>query len=91
MKKHVERASHDPKMVITTYEGQHDHDMPPARTVTHNSAGPNTTTTDMNNESRAKSEQDDTVGLAIVLHSCSGPENNKSNDQQTPSAEPVQT
>lgn len=91
MKKHVERASNDPKMVITTYEGQHDHDMPPARTVTHNSAGPNTTTTDMNNESRAKSEQDDTVGLAIVLHSCSGPENNKSNDQQTPSAEPVQT
>ncbi|KAL6330123.1 hypothetical protein AAG906_040043 [Vitis piasezkii] len=91
VKKHVERASHDPKMVITTYEGQHDHDMPPARTVTHNSAGPNTTTTDVNDESRAKSEQSDNVGLAIVPYICLGPENNKSNDQQTPSAEPVQT
>lgn len=91
VKKHVERASHDPKMVITTYEGQHDHDMPPARTVTHNSAGTNTTTTDVNDESRAKSEQSDNVGLAIVPYICLGPENNKSNDQQTPSAEPVQT
>ncbi|XP_038887974.1 WRKY transcription factor 1 isoform X2 [Benincasa hispida] len=39
VKKHVERASHDPKVVLTTYEGQHDHDMPPARTVTLNSVG----------------------------------------------------
>ncbi|KAE8732742.1 GRAS family transcription factor isoform 1 [Hibiscus syriacus] len=28
-KKHVERASHDAKLVITTYEGRHDHDLPP--------------------------------------------------------------
>ncbi|GAB4859352.1 hypothetical protein Ancab_010815 [Ancistrocladus abbreviatus] len=33
VKKHVERASHDPTVVITTYEGQHDHDMPLGRTV----------------------------------------------------------
>lgn len=37
-KKHVERASHDPKLVITAYEGQHDHDIPPSRTVMQNSA-----------------------------------------------------
>ncbi|KAJ1415565.1 WRKY domain [Sesbania bispinosa] len=37
-KKHVERASHDSKIVITTYEGQHDHEIPPGRTVTHNAA-----------------------------------------------------
>lgn len=37
VKKHVERASRDGKMVITTYEGRHDHDMPSAiRTVTQN-------------------------------------------------------
>lgn len=37
VKKHVERASRDEKMVITTYEGRHDHDMPSAiRTVTQN-------------------------------------------------------
>ncbi|CAN1121159.1 WRKY transcription factor 1 [Linum perenne] len=39
VKKHVERASHDPKVVITSYEGEHDHDMPPSRTVTNNIAG----------------------------------------------------
>lgn len=28
VRKHVERASHDPKAVITTYEGKHNHDVP---------------------------------------------------------------
>ncbi|XP_050208431.1 WRKY transcription factor 1 [Mercurialis annua] len=36
VKKHVERASHDSKVVITSYEGKHDHDMPASRTVTLN-------------------------------------------------------
>ncbi|ESQ36969.1 hypothetical protein EUTSA_v10002517mg [Eutrema salsugineum] len=36
VKKHVERSSHDTKLLITTYEGKHDHDMPPGRIVTHN-------------------------------------------------------
>ncbi|KAF3548774.1 hypothetical protein DY000_02001302 [Brassica cretica] len=31
VRKHVERASHDPKAVITTYEGKHNHDVPMAR------------------------------------------------------------
>lgn len=31
MRKHVERASNDPKSVITTYEGKHNHDVPAAR------------------------------------------------------------
>ncbi|CAN8258145.1 unnamed protein product [Cochlearia groenlandica] len=35
-KKHVERSSHDAKLLMTTYEGKHDHDMPPGRMVTHN-------------------------------------------------------
>ncbi|KAI3702631.1 hypothetical protein L6452_28379 [Arctium lappa] len=42
VKKHVERASHDEKVVITTYEGRHDHDMPSGiRTVTQNTQGNN--------------------------------------------------
>ncbi|XP_020590547.1 WRKY transcription factor SUSIBA2-like isoform X1 [Phalaenopsis equestris] len=32
VRKHVERASHDPKAVITTYEGKHNHDVPAAKT-----------------------------------------------------------
>ncbi|XP_022136034.1 WRKY transcription factor 1 isoform X2 [Momordica charantia] len=55
VKKHVERASHDPKVVLTTYEGQHDHDMPPARTVTLNSAGPGICTPPHNDEKKTKS------------------------------------
>lgn len=31
MRKHVERASHDIRAVITTYEGKHNHDVPAAR------------------------------------------------------------
>lgn len=31
VRKHVERASHDLKSVITTYEGKHNHEVPAAR------------------------------------------------------------
>lgn len=31
----MERASHDVKSVITTYEGKHNHDVPAARTSSH--------------------------------------------------------
>lgn len=40
VRKHVERASHDPKAVITTYEGKHNHDVPAARTSSHDTAVP---------------------------------------------------
>ncbi|KAE8680256.1 hypothetical protein F3Y22_tig00111392pilonHSYRG00521 [Hibiscus syriacus] len=40
VRKHVERASHDPKAVITTYEGKHNHDVPTAKTSSHDTAGP---------------------------------------------------
>ncbi|KAJ8431873.1 hypothetical protein Cgig2_001565 [Carnegiea gigantea] len=35
VRKHVERASHDPKAVITTYEGKHNHEVPTARNSSH--------------------------------------------------------
>ncbi|GKU97272.1 hypothetical protein SLEP1_g10440 [Rubroshorea leprosula] len=38
VRKHVERASTDPKAVITTYEGKHNHDVPAARNSSHNIA-----------------------------------------------------
>lgn len=37
MRKHVERASHDPKAVITTYEGKHNHDVPTVKSNNNNS------------------------------------------------------
>ncbi|XP_015962734.1 probable WRKY transcription factor 4 [Arachis duranensis] len=41
VRKHVERASSDPKAVITTYEGKHNHDVPAARSSSHNTASNN--------------------------------------------------
>nr|WFL37675.1 WRKY transcription factor 23 [Crocus sativus] len=43
VRKHVERASHDLKAVITTYEGKHNHDVPAARNSSHSNAGPPST------------------------------------------------
>ncbi|ESW18836.1 hypothetical protein PHAVU_006G074600 [Phaseolus vulgaris] len=39
VRKHVERASHDLRAVITTYEGKHNHDVPAARGSGSNSIG----------------------------------------------------
>jgi hypothetical protein len=38
VRKHIERASSDPKAVITTYEGKHDHE-PPAGRGSNQNAG----------------------------------------------------
>ncbi|KAJ8547981.1 hypothetical protein K7X08_021217 [Anisodus acutangulus] len=38
VRKHVERAATDPKAVLTTYEGKHNHDVPAARNSSHNTA-----------------------------------------------------
>ncbi|KAK4794908.1 hypothetical protein SAY86_012902 [Trapa natans] len=39
VRKHVERASHDLKSVITTYEGKHNHDVPAPRDSCHGGFG----------------------------------------------------
>lgn len=40
MRKHVERASHDPKAVITTYEGKHNHDVPTSKSSSNHETQP---------------------------------------------------
>ncbi|GMI85227.1 hypothetical protein like AT4G26640 [Hibiscus trionum] len=59
VRKHIERASHDLKAVITTYEGKHNHDVPTARTNTHDTAGP------VNAPSRIRSEENDAISLDL--------------------------
>ncbi|CAL9181647.1 unnamed protein product [Musa hybrid cultivar] len=43
VRKHIERASHDLKSVITTYEGKHNHDVPAARSNSHINSAPSNT------------------------------------------------
>ncbi|KAJ1262354.1 hypothetical protein BS78_09G100800 [Paspalum vaginatum] len=40
VRKHVERASHDTRAVITTYEGKHNHDVPVGRGAASRAAAP---------------------------------------------------
>ncbi|VVB03968.1 unnamed protein product [Arabis nemorensis] len=54
VRKHVERAANDPKAVVTTYEGKHNHDVPAARTSSHqlrpNNNLHNTSTANLNQQ-----------------------------------------
>ncbi|XWS27774.1 hypothetical protein CRYUN_Cryun25bG0009300 [Craigia yunnanensis] len=78
VRKHVERASHDPKAVITTYEGKHNHDVPTARTSSHDTAGPLA----MNGPSRIRSEENDVISLNLGVGISSAPENSLNEHQQ---------
>ncbi|KAE8693259.1 putative WRKY transcription factor 20 [Hibiscus syriacus] len=60
VRKHIERASHDPKAVITTYEGKHNHDVPTAKTSSHDTAGP----------SRIRSEENGAISLDWLYQHC---------------------
>lgn len=74
VRKHVERASHDPKAVITTYEGKHNHDVPTAKTNSHDTAGPM--------PARVASEENDRISLdlGVGMMMSSASENRPSND-----------
>ncbi|XP_073138114.1 probable WRKY transcription factor 20 [Henckelia pumila] len=68
VRKHVERASHDPKAVITTYEGKHNHDVPTARNNGHEFAGntPYTITSKIRPEESNSLSLDLGVGISRV-------------------------
>ncbi|OEL35122.1 putative WRKY transcription factor 2 [Dichanthelium oligosanthes] len=68
VRKHVERASHDLKAVITTYEGKHNHEVPAAR----NSGHPSTATANVSTTRRPEhpSVHD---GLLRHLGGCGAP------------------
>ncbi|KAJ0240408.1 WRKY transcription factor 3 [Hirschfeldia incana] len=62
VRKHVERAAIDPKAVVTTYEGKHNHDVPAARNGSHQLRPNNTSMDNLNQQQvvarlRLKEEQ----------------------------------
>ncbi|KFK27140.1 hypothetical protein AALP_AA8G340400 [Arabis alpina] len=74
VRKHVERASHDPKAVITTYEGKHDHDVPTARSNNNNNNH------DMPVPRFRPEETTDTISLDLGVGISSGGPDNTSNE-----------
>ncbi|CAH2077859.1 unnamed protein product [Thlaspi arvense] len=64
VRKHVERASHDPKAVITTYEGKHNHDVPTSKSSSNHEIQP-----------RFRPDETDTISLNLgVGISSDGPD-----------------
>ncbi|KAK9155357.1 hypothetical protein Sjap_002837 [Stephania japonica] len=82
VRKHVERASHDPKAVITTYEGKHNHDVPAAKASVHNTAYNGMLGTGM--------EEADTISLDLGVGIGLSPENRLHDRQQIFDAEAMQ-
>uniref|UniRef100_A0A2P2L448 Uncharacterized protein WRKY transcription factor 09 n=1 Tax=Rhizophora mucronata TaxID=61149 RepID=A0A2P2L448_RHIMU len=77
VRKHVERASHDPKAVITTYEGKHNHDVPTAKNTNHDTAGPN-----VNGSQRIRSVESEAISLDLGVGISSVAENRSNGQQQ---------
>ncbi|GFZ07381.1 WRKY family transcription factor family protein [Actinidia rufa] len=69
VRKHVERASHDPKAVITTYEGKHSHDVPAAKSRSHDMAA----CANLNCMSKVRSEESNCISLDLGFGICSVP------------------
>ncbi|KAA8519184.1 hypothetical protein F0562_013440 [Nyssa sinensis] len=88
VRKHVERASHDPKAVITTYEGKHNHDVPTARTSSHDTAGPSTYMTSMEAN---RFEETDAISLDLGVGIRLSPEDGYNEKPQTMAAVHEQT
>ncbi|KAI3828344.1 hypothetical protein L1987_02444 [Smallanthus sonchifolius] len=61
VRKHVERASHDPKAVITAYEGKHNHDVPVVKNSNYDLTG--------SGNQRTRLEENDAICLDLVVGS----------------------
>ncbi|KAK9074245.1 hypothetical protein SSX86_006842 [Deinandra increscens subsp. villosa] len=61
VRKHVERASHDPKAVITAYEGKHNHDVPVVKNNNHDLTG--------SGNQRTRLEDNNAICLDLVVGS----------------------
>ena len=81
----MERASHDPKAIITTYEGKHNHEVPTAKTNSHDTAGPSAG----NGTSRTRPDKNETISLHLGVGISSTSENWSGDQQQALHAELV--
>ncbi|KAL1332760.1 hypothetical protein HN51_061548 [Arachis hypogaea] len=83
VRKHVERASHDPKAVITTYEGKHNHDVPTAKNSSHDMAGQAASI----GQARIRPEESDTISLDLGMGLNQAAENGSNGQGRVPLSE----
>lgn len=79
VRKHVERASHDPKAVITTYEGKHNHDVPAGKVSSYETAGPMIPS----GPSRIRSEDSESISLDLGVGISAAVDNRSNEPPQT--------
>lgn len=91
VRKHVERASHDAKAVITTYEGKHNHDVPVVRTSSHDKAGTNIYISSTDTIVDTGLEETDAISLDLGVGIGLSPENRLNEMQRTVDIESTQT
>ncbi|PKI54660.1 WRKY transcription factor WRKY24-like [Punica granatum] len=72
VRKHVERASHDLRAVITTYEGKHNHDVPAARGSSSHTVN-RTSTEGTSNNSGGNNVSSTAARTAMMPHPSNGP------------------
>ncbi|XP_028768938.1 WRKY transcription factor WRKY24 [Neltuma alba] len=72
VRKHVERASHDLRAVITTYEGKHNHDVPAAR----GSGGHSASRPLLNNSTNTNSAMTTAIRPSAITHNTNNSLNN---------------
>lgn len=68
VRKHVERASHDLRAVITTYEGKHNHDVPAARGSGSRTLPDNSSNNNHNSNSNSNNNGALPVRASAVAH-----------------------
>ncbi|URE23253.1 thymidine kinase [Musa troglodytarum] len=68
VRKHAERASHDPKEVITTYDGKHNHDVPAAKTISHEASASVVTDADGSLSIHASAALTGTMAMTLFSH-----------------------
>ncbi|KAM7255999.1 hypothetical protein ACFE04_011740 [Oxalis oulophora] len=76
----VKRAPHDPKSVITTYEGKHNHEVPTTKTSSHDTSGA-IAVNSPRELSKMRSGENDTMSLNLGVGIIPAADN-RDNDQQ---------
>ncbi|KAM7280430.1 hypothetical protein ACFE04_007564 [Oxalis oulophora] len=81
VRKLVERAPHDPKSVITTYEGKHNHEVPTTKTSSHDTSGA-ISVNSPRELSRRRSGENDTMSLNLGVGIIPSADNRVNEQQQ---------